>query len=269
MAENPYSGQAGYEGYAEAWDWGYQYGHAYPYVADYQAEATKIDHWAHFTQEQQNWMRQTWAEGAAAGKADAAQPASQVVHSAPAAVQSGSHDAGTANQQTLTCQYPIIYVQEGASTPGAPYVLHEQDLTISDILDKGHLAGESAMLLKDGAVWTARRYGGWLVQMGLEAVEAAEADAAATALIHGGISLVVGAALFIAFDSEIVHHCGDVCPYCNSDAESVSGFDTGKVLPPHLCYQEYPHSSEHLCGENHTWTDTPIGINEAVRAGTI
>lgn len=53
-----------------------------------------------------------------------------------------------------------------------------------------------------------------------------------------------------------------------SDAETQT-IDPNAILPPQVCYEEYPHGDEHLCGNSHTWSGSPVGFNVSVRSGAI
>jgi hypothetical protein len=173
---------------------------------------------------------------------------------------------GYYDEAQQVCRYPTLYVQDGATAPGAPY---QAEQTGVNGIEVAEIATHLATMAPDAgkAAWNAATWAKYAVRTELTAQEVLAADQAAAAAIGSAGALAVGLFIFAVTLQTTVQHCGDVCPHCNDpQAQSI---EPSNIVPPQVCYEDYPHGDEHLCGNSHTWSGSPIGFNGSVRSGAL
>ena len=174
---------------------------------------------------------------------------------------------GYYDEAQQVCRYPTLYVQNGATAPGNPYQAEQSGISGIEVAE---IAVHVATMAPDAgkAAWNAATWAKYALRSSsLSAEEAAAADAAAEAAIGAAGALAIGLFIFAVTLEETVYHCGDVCPTCNDP--STQSIDPNAIIPPQVCYEEYPHGDEHLCGNSHNWSGSPIGFNVSVRSGAL
>jgi hypothetical protein len=144
MADNPFRGQAGYESYEQAWDWGYKYGFDNPHVSDYQSVAKSLDYWPGplYDDQQRDYMKQQWAEAALAGQADGLQQGHPVTVTTPHA--EAEHPSGT--------EAAVHVLGHGAAEAGATVVEAVEAGTALETLTVAGVAGAFAEGVFVGAI---------------------------------------------------------------------------------------------------------------------